>query len=129
MRSVISLGGGAPAEAGEDDDEGDEVEEGGHRGVDHLDLEEGEGELDLDVVPDSEQVEECPEDCHNEAGYDHEEEPVIVTNTEGILCSVEGNVDSRGSAGHAHHSQDLSYRGFCVKLTIVNVILKMDCSS
>ena len=112
VRSVISLRGGTPAEAGEDDDEGDEVEEGGHRGVDHLNLEEGEGQLDLDVVPDPEQVEEGPEDRHDEAGHHHEEEPMIVTNTEGEICSVEGDVDGRSGAGHAHHSQDLTERGF-----------------
>ena len=104
VRSVISLGGGAPAEPGEDDNEGDEVEEGGHRRVDHLHLEEGEGKLDLDVVPDPEQVEEGPEDRDYEAGHHHEEEPVIVTHAEGKFCSVEGDVDGRGGAGHTHHT-------------------------
>ena len=112
VRSVISLGGGAPAEPGEDDDEGDEVEEGGHCRVDHLHLEEGEGQLDLDVVLDPEQVEEGPEDRDNEAGHHHEEEPVIVTHAEGKFCSVEGDVDGGGGAGHAHHTQDLKERGF-----------------
>ena len=112
VRSVISLGGGTPAEPGEDDDEGDEVEEGGHRRVDHLHLQEGEWQLDLDVVPDPEQVEEGPEDRDDEAGHHHEEEPMIVTHTEGEICSVEGDVDGRSGAGHAHHSQDLTERGF-----------------
>ena len=52
MRSIRSLRAGAPAEAGEDDDEGDEVKEGGHGGVDHLHLEEGEVEFDFDEVTD-----------------------------------------------------------------------------
>ena len=112
VRSVISLGGRAPAEPGEDDDEGDEVEEGGHGRVDHLHLEEGEGQLDLDVVPDPQQVEEGPEDRDDEAGHHHEEEPVIVTHAEGKFCSVEGDVDGGGGAGHTHHAQDLKERGF-----------------
>ena len=108
MRSIRSLRRGAPAKAGEDDDEGDEVKEGGYGGVDHLYLEEGKGQLDLDVVPDPEQVEEGPEDGHNEAGHHHEEEPVIVADAEGEVCSPESDVDGGGSAGHADDSQNLT---------------------
>ena len=108
MRSRLGLGGGAPAEAGQDDDEGDEVEEGRHRGVDNLHLQEGEGKLDFDVVSDPEQVEEGPEDGHNEAGHHHEEEPVIVADAEGEVCSPESDVDGGGGTGHADDSKNLT---------------------
>ena len=108
MRSRLGLGGGAPAEAGQDDDEGDEVEEGRHRGVDNLHLQEGEGKLDFDVVSDPEQVEEGPEDGYNEAGHHHEEEPMIVADAEGEVCSPESDVDGRGGTGHADDSQNLT---------------------
>ena len=110
VRSIRSLRAGAPAEAGEDDDEGDEVKEGGYGGVDHLHLEEGEGQLDLDVVPDPEQVEEGPEDRHHEAGHHHEEEPVIVPHTKQGIYSAERDTHCRSGTGHAHNSQDLSER-------------------
>ena len=39
--------GGAPPEPGEDDDPGDDVEDGGEQGEDHLQLHEGERQLHL----------------------------------------------------------------------------------
>ena len=41
--------GGAPPEPGEDDDPGDDVEDGGEQGEDHLQLHEGERQLHLGV--------------------------------------------------------------------------------
>jgi hypothetical protein len=38
---------------------------------------------DLDVFPDLEEVEEYPEECDDEAGDHHEEEPVVVSQPEG----------------------------------------------
>ena len=96
----------APAEAGQDDNEGDGVEDGGHQGVDHLHLEEGEGQLDLDEVPDLEQVEEGPEDADDEACHHHKQEPVIVTNSKNFISKL--SVDGWSSTGHADHSQNLN---------------------
>ena len=96
----------APAEPGQDDNEGDGVEDGGHQGVDHLHLEEGEGQLDLDEVPHLEQVEEGPEDADDEAGHHDKQEPVVVTNSENFISKL--GVDGRSSTGHANHSQNLN---------------------
>ena len=43
------VAGGAPPEPGEDDDPGDDVEDGGEQGEDHLQLHEGERQLHLGV--------------------------------------------------------------------------------
>ena len=96
----------APAEAGQDDNEGDGVEDGGHQGVDRLHLEEGEGQLDLDEVPHLQQVEEGPEDADDEAGHHDKQEPVIVTNSKNFISKL--GVDGWSSTGHANHSQNLN---------------------
>jgi hypothetical protein len=41
------------------------------------------GDNDLDVLPDLEEVEEDPEERDYEAGHNHEQEPMVVTQTKG----------------------------------------------
>ena len=111
LRSIIFLTGGAPAEARQHHDERDDVEQGCHDCEDHLHLEEGERQLDLDEITNLKKIEEGPEERNDETCDNDEEKPMIVSNTKGEICSVEGDVDGRSGAGHAHHSQDLTERG------------------
>lgn len=92
------VAGGAPPEPGEDDDPGDDVEDGGEQGEDHLQLHEGERQLHLYRILDLEEVEECPDEADDEGGDDDEEEEVVVAEPKEISTSVD--CLSWGSAGH-----------------------------
>jgi len=92
------VAGGAPPEPGEDDDPGDDVEDGGEQGEDHLQLHEGERQLHLYRILDLEEVEECPDEADDEGGDDDEEEEVVVPEPKEISTSVD--CLSWGSAGH-----------------------------
>ena len=89
-----------PTEPGQDGDEGDEVEKCGDQCEDDLHHQELEGEFHLrtfrnlsklfdkketysDEISDLEEIEEGPEEGDEEAGDDHEEEPVVVAEAKG----------------------------------------------
>ena len=61
-----------------------------------------------DEISDLKEIEEGPEKGDHEAGDDHEEEPVIVTQSEGF-SSNKWDPCSRCGTGHANHSKYLKW--------------------
>ena len=126
--SVTGVNTTAPTVAGQDGDEGDEVEKCGHQCEDDLHHQELEGEFHLrtfrilsklfdkketysDEISDLEEIEEGPEEGDEEAGDDHEEEPVVVTDAVGSTLEDDSSVwdtDTRGWGG-ARHANDAQY--------------------
>jgi len=96
-----AIAGSAPTKSGKNDDEGNQVEDGGNNREDHLNLQKGERKFDLDKVPDLEKIEEGPDESDNEAGDNDEEKPMIVAETK--IISLSSNTNSWGSTGHTYY--------------------------